>query len=149
EAEVIAQLDHPNIVPIHEVGQSDDQPFFSMKLFSGGNLLTQTSQLKDKPRIAASLMAKVARAVHFPHQRTILHRDIKPSNILLDELGEPSVTDFGLAKRIEQRHSSLATLDGAVMGTPAYMPPEQARGQIRTLTTAADVYSLGATLYET
>jgi WD40 repeat protein len=148
EAEVIAQLDHPHIVPIYEVGQSDDQPFFSMKLFSGGNLLTQTARLKGNPRAAAGLMAKVARAVHFAHQRTILHRDIKSSNILLDEQGEPFVTDFGLAKRIEQRDSSLATLDGAVMGTPAYMPPEQARGQVRTLTTAADVYSLGATLYE-
>ena len=146
----MAQLDHPHIVPIYEVGQAGDQPYFSMKLIDGGNLSRHVARLKTDPRAAAALMAKVARAVHYAHQRGILHRDLKPSNILLDEAGEPYVTDFGLAKRIDEApDSGGVTLTGMVMGTPAYMPPEQARGQTKALTTAADVYSLGATLYET
>ena len=107
------------------------------------------ARLKDDPRAVAALIAKVARAVHYAHQRTILHRDIKPSNILLAEHDEPYVTDFGLAKRIGPDSGTAATLTGAVMGTPAYMPPEQARGGTKSVTTAADIYSLGATLYET
>ncbi len=148
EAEAIAGLDHRHIVPIYEVGQVQDQPFFSMKLIEGGNLAKHVGRLKDDPRAAAVLMAKVARAVHFAHQRAILHRDIKPSNILMDEQGEPYVTDFGLAKRIEAADASAQTQPGAIMGTPAYMAPEQARGEVRSLTTAADVYGVGATLYE-
>ena len=150
EAEAVAQLDHPHIVPIYEVGQADDQPYFSMKLIAGGNLARHVDRLKSDPRAAAALMAKVSRAVHYAHQRAILHRDLKPSNVLLDEAGEPYVTDFGLAKRIDgEPEPAGVTLTGAVMGTPAYMPPEQARGQTKALTTSADVYSLGATLYET
>jgi WD40 repeat protein/tRNA A-37 threonylcarbamoyl transferase component Bud32 len=149
EADAIAQLDHPNIVPIYEVGQVEDQPYFSMKLIEGGNLTAHVARLREDPRAAATLMAKVARAVHFAHQRAILHRDIKPSNILLGEDDEPFVSDFGLAKRIGPDSGAAATVTGAVMGTPAYMPPEQARGGTKSVTTAADVYSLGATLYET
>jgi WD40 repeat protein len=149
EAEAVAQLDHPHIVPIYEVGQADDQPFFSMKLVEGGNLTRHAERLKSVPRTVAGVMAKVARAVHYAHQRAILHRDLKPSNILLDERDEPYVTDFGLAKRIETAGGgAVQTVSGMVMGTPAYMPPEQARGGSKSLTTAADVYSLGATLYE-
>ncbi len=148
EAEAIAELDHPHIIPIYEIGQEDDQPYFSMKLIEGGNLTRHIPRLKDDPGAVAALMAKVARAVHFAHQRTILHRDIKPSNILLDEHDEPYVTDFGLAKRIGPDSGTAATVTGAVMGTPAYMPPEQARGGTKSVTTAADVYGLGATLYE-
>jgi WD40 repeat protein len=148
EAEAIAQLDHPHIVPIYEVGQADDQPFFSMKLVEGGNLTRHVDRLKAAPRAAAQVMAKVARAVHYAHQRAILHRDLKPSNILLDERDEPFVTDFGLAKRIQAGGGGEQTVTGVVMGTPAYMPPEQARGGTKSVTTAADVYSLGATLYE-
>ena len=148
EAEAIADLDHPNIIPIYEIGQQDDQPYFSMKLIDGGNLTAHIVRLKDHPSAVAALIAKVARAVHYAHQRTILHRDIKPSNILVAEHDEPYVTDFGLAKRIGPDSGTAATLTGAVMGTPAYMPPEQARGT-KSVTTAADIYSLGATLYET
>ncbi len=148
EAEAIADLDHPHIIPIYEIGQQDDQPYFSMKLIEGGNLTRHIPRLKDDPGAVAALMAKVARAVHYAHQRTILHRDIKPSNILLDEHDEPYVTDFGLAKRIGPDSGTAATVTGAVMGTPAYMPPEQARGGTKSVTTAADVYGLGATLYE-
>jgi WD40 repeat protein/tRNA A-37 threonylcarbamoyl transferase component Bud32 len=150
EAEAVAQLDHPNIVPIYEVGQTDDQPYFSMKLIEGGSLSRHIDRLKDSPHEVCQIMLKVVRAVSFAHQHAIIHRDLKPSNILLDSHDEPFVTDFGLAKRIESEGVANAeTLTGAVMGTPAYMPPEQARGGTKTLTTAADVYSLGATLYET
>ncbi|HEY2158352.1 MAG TPA: serine/threonine-protein kinase [Isosphaeraceae bacterium] len=148
EAEAVAQLDHPNIVPIYEVGQAGDQPYYSMKLIEGGNLARDIDRLKDDPRYVARLMLKVTLAVSYAHQHAILHRDLKPSNILLDGHDEPYVTDFGLAKRmVPGEQDTTSTLTGAVMGTPAYMPPEQARGGTKTLTTTADVYSLGATLY--
>ena len=148
EAEAVAELDHPNIVPIYEVGQTEDQPYFSMKLIEGGSLTLQVVRLREDPRAAAALMAKVARAVHYAHQHAILHRDLKPSNILIGDNDEPYVTDFGLAKRLDAGRGTAQTVTGAVMGTPAYMPPEQAGGGTKWLTTAADVYSLGATLYE-
>ena len=148
EAAVIAEFDHPNIIPIHEIGQERDQPYFSMKLIESGNLTHHLPRFKADARGAAVLMAKVARAVHYAHQRTILHRDIKPSNILVGERDEPYVTDFGLAKRIGGENGTAATVTGMVMGTPAYMPPEQARGGTKLVTTTADIYSLGATLYE-
>jgi serine/threonine-protein kinase len=145
EAEAAAALDHPHIVPIYEVGEHEDQRFFSMKLIEGGSFAGRIASLKSRPRDAAALMATVARAVRHAHQRGILHRDLKPSNILIDPEGQPHVTDFGLAKRVDS--DSGLTLSGAVVGTPSYMSPEQAAGRTRSITTASDVYGLGAVLY--
>jgi WD40 repeat protein len=150
EAEAAASLAHPNIVPIYEIGEHQGQHYFSMGLIDGPNLREQIANRKSKignPQTVVPLVATVARAVHYAHQRGVLHRDIKPSNILLDAAGEPHLTDFGLAKLVEKE--STLTHTNAVLGTPAYMAPEQARGQAKEVTTAADVYGLGAVLYET
>jgi WD40 repeat protein/tetratricopeptide (TPR) repeat protein len=144
EAEAAANLDHPHIVPIYEVGEHRGQHYYAMKLIEGSGLNLHLPRFVADPRAAAKLLATVARAVHHAHQRGILHRDLKPGNILLDAAGEPHVTDFGLARRIEK--DSGLTRTGAIVGTPEYMAPEQARAE-KTLTTGVDVYSLGAVLY--
>ena len=146
EPESAASLDHPNIVPIYEVGEFEEQHYFSMKLIQGGTLADRLAELGRDQRAAARLMATVARAVHHAHQHGILHRDLKPGNILVDEGGHPHVTDFGLAKQMGS--DSSLTLSGQIMGTPYYMAPEQATGDTRNLSTAADIYSLGAILFE-
>jgi serine/threonine protein kinase len=185
EAEAAANLDHPNIVPIYEIGEHEGRHFFSMKLVEGGSLAERiaggkgrkgekekeprpteiqpahsltfspacpTDRKSEHPHVgydaceAAHLLATVARAVHHAHQRGVIHRDLKPSNILLDREGQPHLTDFGLAKLL-QKESGM-TLSQDVMGTPNYMAPEQAAGHAREVTTAADVFSLGAILYE-
>ncbi len=145
EAEAVAHLDHPHIVPIHEVGEVNGCSFFSMKLVEGGNLAERLNEYQSDQRAAARLMATAARAVHHAHERGILHRDLKPSNILIDGQGQPLVADFGLARRVEG--DSELTQTGAVLGTPAYMAPEQATGRKGTVTKAADIHGLGALLY--
>ena len=146
EAEAAAHLDHPNIVPIHEVGEHDGRPYFSMKLVDGGSLSRHSDRLKADPTASARLVAIVARAVDYAHRRGILHRDLKPSNILLDRQGVPHVADFGLARRAGDEGAS--TVADAIVGTPSYMAPEQAEGRREAVTTSADVYGLGATLYD-
>ena len=147
EAETASRLDHPNIVPIYQVGETADGfPYYTMKLAAGGSLLQARASLLDDPRGSASVMAKVARAVHFAHEQGVLHRDLKPGNILLDGHGEPLVSDFGLARC--ESISSYLTRSLASFGTPGYIAPEQADGPAAQLTPAADVYSLGAVLFE-
>ncbi|HVS38938.1 MAG TPA: protein kinase, partial [Gemmataceae bacterium] len=141
EAEEAAALDHPNIVPIYQVGEIQGQHFFSMKLIDGGSL-DDVGPWKKGHAQAARLVAQVARAVHYAHQRGILHRDIKPGNILLDSKGQSHVTDFGLVKHLGAAAGS-DTNSGAIVGTPGYMAPEQAAA-CKDLSTAVDVYSLGA-----
>ncbi len=145
EAEAIARLDHPHVVPVYEVGEHDGRPYFTMKFYPGGSLAQRVRGPSAEPRAAALLVETVARAVHHAHQRGVLHRDLKPSNVLLDESGQPHVADFGLAKRFEP--GAAATLPSGVVGTPSYIAPEQARAN-QVVTTASDVYGLGAVLYE-
>lgn len=148
EAEAAANLEHPNIVGIYEVGCHEGQHYFSMQFIEGQSL----AQLKTGGRWrsgddkeAARLVAKIASAVQYAHERRILHRDLKPSNILIDAGGEPHILDFGLARHIGA--DSTLTVEGAVMGTPSFMAPEQAAGKTKDLGAAADIYSLGAILY--
>jgi tetratricopeptide (TPR) repeat protein len=145
EVEAVAALDHTGIVPVYEVGEQEGQRFFSMKLVRGGPLSGKLEQYGDDPRGAARLVALAAEAVHHAHLRGILHRDLKPANILVDENGQPHITDFGLARRVEGE--SELTQSGAILGTPAYMAPEQASGHGRSVTTVTDVYGLAAVLY--
>src|SRR2546423_435620 len=146
EAEAAARLEHPGIVPIHEVGEGDGSCYFSMKFIEGGQLDEVVKQSPMSVRRAAELIAKVARTVSYAHEHGILHRDIKPGNILLDAKGEPHLTDFGLARLVESESSVTQTLD--ILGTPSYMAPEQAVGNNTAVSHATDVYGLGAVLYQ-
>src|SRR6266853_1757732 len=146
EAEAAARLEHPGIVPIHEVGERDGSCYFSMKFVEGGQLDEVVRRAPMSIRQAVELIAKVARTVHYAHEHGILHRDIKPGNILLDVKGEPHLTDFGLARLLESESTVTRTLE--VLGTPSYMAPEQAAGNNTKLTSATDVYGLGAVLYQ-
>jgi serine/threonine protein kinase len=166
EAEAVARLQHPNIVQIFEVGEFDGRAFFSLELVEGGSLARWLKTNRPTPRDAARLIEALARAMHFAHQRGIVHRDLKPANILLAGVrgpdsatgGNPSpspvspeslvpkITDFGLAKRLDG--DARLTRLGDVLGTPNYMPAEQARGQVSKIGPAVDIYALGAILYE-
>lgn len=147
EAEAAAKLDHPNIVPIYEIGEHEANPFLVMRLVEGTNLAREIDHGKwrvaDSKR-TSTLVAAVARAVHYAHERGVLHRDLKPSNILLDQDGNPHLTDFGVAKLLDQEIALTQTAE--LLGTPSYMAPEQAAG--KSLSRSADIYSLGAILYE-
>ena len=146
EAEAAARLEHPQIVPIYEIGERDGSCYYSMKFVEGGQLDELVRREPVSPRHAAELLVKIARTVQFAHERGILHRDIKPGNILLDREGEPHLTDFGLARLIEQESTVTNSFD--VLGTPSYMAPEQAAGHTKELTASADVYALGAVFYQ-
>lgn len=155
EAEAAAQLDHPHIVPVYEVGEHNSRPYFCMKLIEGTTLSARLADGPLPPREAAELLAPICRAIAHAHRCGVLHRDIKPSNILIDVDGRPYVTDFGLAKRVapaDPRDSEMPglaslTQSGAVLGTPSYMAPEQAAGQRGSISSETDIYSLGAVLY--
>jgi TolB-like protein/Tfp pilus assembly protein PilF len=146
EAEAAAKLNHPGIVPVYEVGERDGTYYFSMRFVEGDCLDEVVSRGSISVQQAAELIAKVARTVHYAHEHGILHRDIKPGNILLDANGEPHLTDFGLARLVEQGSTVTGSLE--VMGTPSYMAPEQAVGNNAAVGSATDVYGLGAVLYE-
>ena len=146
EAEAAASLDHPLIVPIHEVGEREGCCYFSMNFVEGGQLDEVVRREPIPIRRAVELIAKVARTVHYAHEHGILHRDIKPGNILLDVKGEPHLTDFGLARLVETESTVTRTLD--VMGTPSYMAPEQAAGNNAAVSSATDIYGLGAVFYQ-
>ncbi len=145
EVKTAAKLDHPNIVPVYDVGEFNGEPFFTMKLVEGGTLAQKLARSPLASREAAELVRTVAGAIHFAHERKVIHRDLKPGNILLDINGEPLITDFGLAK-VADNQSDL-TKEGQAVGTPSYMPPEQAMGKRDSVNARSDVYAIGAVLY--
>jgi tRNA A-37 threonylcarbamoyl transferase component Bud32 len=146
EAEAAANLQHPNIVAIHEIGEQAGRHYFSMDYVAGRDLAELIKEKPLSPAEAAKLLQTIAEAVHYAHQRGTLHRDLKPHNVLINESGAPRITDFGLAKQLTNQ--SEQTQSGTVMGSPSYMPPEQALGRLGELGPASDVYSLGAILYQ-
>jgi tetratricopeptide (TPR) repeat protein/tRNA A-37 threonylcarbamoyl transferase component Bud32 len=146
EAEAVGRLQHANIVQVYEVGQHDGLPFFSLEYVEGGSLAQKIAGKPQPPREGAAIVELLARAMAAAHQAGIIHRDLKPANVLLSKDGQPKITDFGLAKRLED--DSGLTKSGTLMGTPSYMPPEQANGQTQQIGPLSDLYSLGAVLYE-
>ncbi|MFO0977067.1 MAG: protein kinase [Planctomycetaceae bacterium] len=145
EAEAAAKLDHPGIVPIFEIGQHEGQHYFSMGYIEGQSLWQLTKEGPLIPTVAAQLTRRIAEAIAYAHEKGVIHRDLKPANVLVDSTGEPRVTDFGLARRMES--DSGLTKTGSVIGTPSYMPPEQAAGRMHEVGILSDVYSIGAILY--
>jgi serine/threonine-protein kinase len=146
EGEAVARLQHPNIVQIYDVGQQQGRPYFSLEYVEGGSLAGKLSGTPQPPRVAAGLIETLARAMQYAHERGIVHRDLKPANILLKADGTPKITDFGLAKQM--KGESDLTKTGAIVGTPSYLAPEQAAGKGQQVGPAADVYALGAIMYE-
>ncbi len=146
EAEAVAKLQHPNIVQVYEIDEMEGKPYFCLEFVDGGPLDKKLAGAPQPARHAAELIEKLARAMAYAHERHIIHRDLKPANILLTSAGEPKITDFGLAKRLDSQ--DMHTQSGSVMGTPSYMAPEQAHGRIKEIGPASDIYSLGAILYE-
>jgi WD40 repeat protein len=146
EAESIARLQHPHVVQIHEVGKQDGWDFYAMEWVEGGSLAARLDGTPWPANKAAALVEKLARAMHAVHQEGVIHRDLKPGNVLLTSAGEPKIADFGLARRLDVDQGQTKT--GAIVGTPSYLPPEQAAGRSEALSPRSDVYSLGAVLYE-
>jgi serine/threonine protein kinase len=146
EAEALGHLSHPNIVPIYDVGEHEGRAYFSLEYIEGGSLARRLDATPWPARRAAALVETLARAVHVAHKAGLVHRDLKPANILLTADATPKITDFGLAKRVDG--DSGLTASNAIMGTPSYMAPEQAKGKTKDVGPAADIYALGATLYE-
>jgi serine/threonine-protein kinase len=146
EARAAAGLNHPHIVPIYEIGQHDGRYYFTMALAGGGSLAQHLHEVSENPRTAVLLFQKIAAAVAHAHGKGVLHRDLKPANVLLDDRGEPLVSDFGLAKLLEEGDDLTRT--GELLGTPAYMAPEQAAGKVSQIDVRSDVWSLGVLLYE-
>jgi serine/threonine-protein kinase len=147
EASAVAQLQHPNIVHIWEVGDLSGRPYFSLEYVDGGSLSRKIAGVPMPPRQAAQMGETLARAMHHAHGHQIVHRDLKPANVLMTADGQPKITDFGLAKRMDGL-SSGQTHSGAILGTPSYMAPEQALGKTKEASAVTDVYALGAILYE-
>src|SRR5882672_5783626 len=146
EAQAVAGLAHANIVQVHDVGDLDGLPYFTMEFIEGGSLAQKLGGVPQPAREAASMMVLLARAVHAAHQGAVVHRDLKPSNILLTSDGTPKITDFGLARRLET--GTAVSIKAAKVGTPSYMAPEQAMGKVGAFCPSVDIYSLGAILYE-
>ena len=146
EAQAVARFQHLNIVQIYEVGAADGLPYFSLEFVDGGSLTSKFARTPQTPKLAAELVEALARAMSYAHDRGVIHRDLKPANVLLTAENTPKITDFGLAKRLEG--DSFQTRSGAIVGTPSYMAPEQARGDLKEVGPLSDTYSLGAILYD-